>query len=236
LDISKIKGGIIVEKVLNYLDQAIRFDKIKLETFYVLGAIVGLSIIALLVGKVISNVMESRGKRMKFDTRMLVYGGICIALSFVLSYIRLYKMPQGGSITAASMLPLIIYAYFFGPTAGITAGVAYGFLQFFQDNWVVHWAQVILDYPLAFGMIGLAGLSRKNLTLAVLIGGTGRFVMHFISGLIFFADAAPEGVGAVYYSLTYNLTSIGVDTLICVVIAMLPQLKTAVKKVKQGVV
>jgi len=131
------------------------------------------------------------------------------------------------------MLPMFIYGYFFGPAAGITAGTAYGLLQYFQDAYSVHWVQLILDYPVAFAMMGLAGLSRKNLPLGALIGGAGRLLVHFICGFVFFAHYAPEGMNPIYYSLVYNFSSTGIDTLICVAIAMLPQVKHAIGRVKK---
>ncbi len=165
-----------------------------------------------------------KSKEVKFTTRMIVYGSVCISLSFVLSYIRLYKLPQGGSITPASMLPMFLFAVMFGPIPGIIAGFAYGFLQYIQGGYVVHWAQFFLDYPLAFGLLGLAGLYRKNLVVSSFIGGMGRFFMHFLSGIIFFAEYAPEGTPVALYSLIYNGSFLGVDLLICAVVAFIPQI------------
>ncbi|MGI6141503.1 MAG: energy-coupled thiamine transporter ThiT, partial [Caldicoprobacterales bacterium] len=104
-----------------------------------------------------------KSRETRFTTRMLVYASVSIALAFVLSYIRLARMPQGGSITPGSMLPIMLFAYIFGPIPGILTGIAYGFLQCIQDAYLVHWAQLLMDYPVAFGMLGLAGLYRKNL-------------------------------------------------------------------------
>ncbi|HCS72894.1 MAG TPA: energy-coupled thiamine transporter ThiT, partial [Clostridiales bacterium] len=92
-----------------------------------------------------------KSKDVRFSTKMLVYASMSIALAFVLSYIRLYKMPQGGSVTPGSMLPILLFAYIFGPIPGILTGIAYGFLQFIQDSYLVHWAQLLFDYPIAFG-------------------------------------------------------------------------------------
>lgn len=168
------------------------------------------------------------------QTKAVVYGGLCIALSFVLSYIRLYHWPQGGSITPASMLPMFLYAVAFGPLAGIMAGVAYGFLQLIQDPYMVHWAQVFLDYPLAFGAMGLAGVFRNNLAIASLIGGLGRFFMHFLSGVIFFGMYAPEGISPIIYSLMVNGLITGTDTLICVIISLLPGIKIVLDRIKSN--
>ena len=161
-------------------------------------------------------------------TKKIVYGGICISISFVLSYIRIFHLPQGGSITLASMFPLILYSMIFGPVAGIVAGLAYGMLQLIQDMWVVNIAQLLLDYPLAFGCIGLAGIAPKAIKnihlrtfLAVTVALIGRGAMHVISGWIFFADYAPEGMNPFIYSLGYNGTVILGELVITLVLAMI---------------
>lgn len=96
----------------------------------------------------------------RFSTRSIAYGAICLALSFGLSYIRLFHMPQGGSITPASMLPVMLYAYIFGTKKGVFVGVAYAGLQSIQDLFFVHPMQYILDYPAAFMLLGLVGFAR----------------------------------------------------------------------------
>ncbi|MBN4050977.1 MAG: energy-coupled thiamine transporter ThiT [Alkaliphilus sp.] len=170
--------------------------------------------------------------KVKFTTKMLVVASMCIALSFVLSHIRLFRLPQAGSITAASMLPMFLFAVMFGPKAGIIAGVAYGFLQFIQDGYVIHEMQFLLDYPLAFGAMGLAGLYKKNIAIASLIGGLARTFMHFLSGFIFFGMYAPEGMNPVIYSFIYNISTSGVDTLIVVLLCFVPQIKTLLKRLQ----
>ncbi len=161
-------------------------------------------------------------------TKKLVYGGMCIALSFILSYIRLYKMPQGGSITLASMFPIILYSMVFGPVAGIVVGIADGFLHLMQDAWVLNWIQLIFDYPLAFGFLGLSGIAPKSIKsiqvrtiLAVSIALLGRGTMHFLSGIIFFKNFAPEGISPVVYSLGYNASYILPELIITSILSII---------------
>ncbi|MGN1096801.1 MAG: energy-coupled thiamine transporter ThiT, partial [Christensenellales bacterium] len=90
----------------------------------------------------------------RLHTKSIVYASLSIALSFALSYVRFFEMPSGGSITLASILPLMIYSYMFGIRRGIVAGVIYGFLQFIQAPWLYHPVQFLLDYPIAFSAIG----------------------------------------------------------------------------------
>lgn len=170
-------------------------------------------------------------KEKKFDTRKLTMASLCIALSFVLSYIKIFKLPQGGSITLGSLVPLFIFAYIYGARDGILVGVVYGILQFIQEPYIVHWAQVLIDYPLAFGALGLAGLLRKNMQLGMILGGAGRLFFHVISGVIFFGSYAPEGQNVLIYSLVYNLTYLLPDLIVCIIIAFIPQFKSAINKI-----
>jgi len=165
------------------------------------------------------------GRQKKWDTRTLVFGSLCISVGFVLSYIRLIRMPQGGSITPASMLPVMFFAYVFGPLPGILAGVVYGLLQLIQDFYVSHPIQLIMDYPLAFACLGLAGFFRKNFYLGIIVSGFGRFLLHFISGMVFFGAYAPAGTPVWQYSLVYNASVIGPDLLIVLAIALIPQVR-----------
>lgn len=195
--------------------------KVTTTSWYVLSAIIILSLIILIVKP-----------KTKVNVKAIVYGGLLISIAFVLSYIKFYRWPQGGSITLASMLPMLAYAYIFGPRAGILAGAAYGLLQIIQDPYIVHPAQVILDYFVAFAALGLAGFIPGNLGLAVLLGGFGRFFASFLSGVIFFGSYAPEGMNPLIYSLAVNGTVIGTDTLLCLLVALIPQVKTVILQMK----
>ena len=158
-------------------------------------------------------------KQGKTDVRALTYGALCMAMSFVLSYIKLWSMPLGGSVTLASMLPLLWYSNKFGVKNGLIAGAAYGLLQLIQKPEIYHWVQVLLDYPLAFMMLGLAG-SVKNLQLGSVIGVAGHWVCHILSGAIFFAEWVPEGwSNAWVYSAAYNGAYLLVDLIICLVLS-----------------
>lgn len=146
-------------------------------------------------------------------TKSIVYAAICIALSFALSYIRFFRLPQDGSITLASLLPLMIYSYMFGIRKGVLAGLIYGILQAVQDPWIIHPVQFLLDYPIAFAMIGLSGIFKKYFTkypiVAFVLGGilVGllRYSSHVISGIFAFSKyAALAGYSAVAWGFLYN--------------------------------
>lgn len=137
-----------------------------------------------------------------FDTKSITYAGVSVAMSYALSYLRIVRMPQGGSITPASLLPLMIYAYTFGTKKGIIVGCAYGLLQALQDPSIIHPAQFLLDYPLAFSAIGLSGIFAKcerleklpqlKFALGGIVGGLARFLMHFLAGAFAFAAYAGD--------------------------------------------
>ena len=197
---------------------------------YAIGCIV------VVLAAVIALVIISRGEKdisSKWTTKELIVGALCIALAFVLSYIRIYHMPQGGSITPASMLPIFLFAYIYGTKHGIIVAIAYGLLQMIQDAYIVHWAQAILDYILAFGVLSLAGLFKKSIVPGIVLGGFGRFLFAFLSGVIFFADYAPEGQSPVIYSLVYQITYIIPEIVICIIIAIIPAVSKTIRSLRE---
>jgi thiamine transporter len=134
---------------------------------------------------------------------------VMVALSGALYLIKIFTLPQGGSITLGSMVPIFLLALRRGPRIGIIGGVAFGLVALVEDVYsgvevIFYPAQVILDYPLAFGLLGLAGFFRKVPILGVGVGIAARFCSHFVSGVLFFASYAPAGVSPFVYSAVYN--------------------------------
>ena len=179
-------------------------------------------------------------KNTAWTPQMLATSALVIAISFLLSYIKLFSMPAGGSITLVSMLPVMLFSIFYGTVPGLCCGLAYGLLQFIQKPEVYHWLQVVLDYPVAFAMLGLAGLFRKQnpkwgLPLGVLVGCFGRFVCHFITGMVFFAEYAPASDfwSVFLYSAGYNGSIMGVEAIITMVIISLPPVQHMVQRVER---
>lgn len=173
------------------------------------------------------------GKRegTEFTAKSVTYAAICIAISFALSFMRIARLPQGGSITPASLLPLMVYAYMFGVRKGIFAGFVYGLLQAFQDPALLHPAQFLLDYAVAFAWVGLAGLFTQvkslqklpqlQFALGGILAGLGRFAMHFLSGTFAFGAFAPEGTPAALYSLVYQAGYVLPDLAIAIAVGIL---------------
>ena len=145
-----------------------------------------------------------------------------VALATVLSLIVLFKMPQGGSVTAASMVPLILFAYKWGVGPGILAGLAHGAIQaILPGAYVMHPVQFLLDYPVAFALLGLAGLFRQKswgVYPGTIVAIILRLFCHVVSGVVFFAAYAPEGQNVWLYSTVYNGTFLGAELGISLVV------------------
>lgn len=145
-------------------------------------------------------------------------------------------MPQGGSVTLASMLPIMIFSYIYGVKKGLLVGLAYGALQMFQELFAVHWLQVFLDYGVAFMALALAGLFRKRVSpitffFGMLIAGIVRFAAHVVSGAVFFSEYAPIGQNIWFYSMGYN-SFVFVDLAICMVVGMAFAVTRIIKPMK----
>jgi thiamine transporter len=144
----------------------------------------------------------------RLSTRALVEAGVMIALAQVLSYVRIFEMPSGGSVTAGSMVPILFFAIRWGVGPGILAGSVYGILQFLLGpKYSMHILSILFDYIVAFGVLGLAGMFNKSLKgviLGVFVGVLGRFVSSVISGAIVFGAYAPETMNPWVYSMIYN--------------------------------
>ena len=193
-------------------------------------------VIALLVAGVI---LAVGSKKNHWNSHRIAMGAMCIAIAFVLSCIRLFRMPQGGSITPASMLPLVLFIAACGPLQGFVVGCAYGLLQLITDPYVIHPMQLLVDYPLAYGAMILSCIAialpikkQWKLPIAVLLAGVGRYIMAVLSGAIFFAEYAGEQ-NAWIYSLTYNISYLGPDTLVCMVVACIPGMTRLVDMIRK---
>lgn len=168
--------------------------------------------------------------------RKLVFSAMGIALAMVTSYIKVWEMPMGGSVTLLSMLFICLIGYWFGPKYGIMAGAAYGLLQFLIDPYVLSLPQVLLDYPLAFGALGLSGFfsNRKfGLQIGYTVGVLGRFIFSTLSGVVFFAHFAPDGMNPWVYSSLYQGTYLGMEGIVTLVIVSLPPVAKALDMVKR---
>lgn len=204
------------------------FADVSLTGWVLAGALAALGVVLLVI---------ARG-HIRWTARMLANAALCLALAFVLSYIKLFDLPQGGAVTAASLLPIVAFAYSYGLAPGLVVGVAYGLLQMIQDPWIVTPVQAILDYPLAFACIALAAVARRlpdswGWLAGMALAAVGRFVCHTFTGVVFFAEYA-EGTGMTpfVYSVSYN-SFVFVDMAICAVVMAFPQVRGALKRMTE---
>lgn len=169
-------------------------------------------------------------------TRRLVTCAAAMALAMVTSFIKLASLPFGGSITLFSMMFICLIGYIYGLKTGLMTGIAYGILQFITGPYIYAPLQVLLDYPLAFGALGLAGLfsnKKYGLITGYLLGVFGRYVCHVISGYVFFGAYAPEGMNPMIYTLGYNATYIVPEAVVTVIMLSIPAVTKAIGQIKR---
>ncbi len=206
------------------------------EITYVPTTLGNVLLIAVIVVLLLAAMLFVRKRCEKLSVKQLAFCAMSIALGTVLSNIKLFDFPWGGSITLLSMLIICLPGYWFGLGAGLLTGVAYGVLQLLIDPYVLYPMQLVVDYLLAFGALGLSGLfanSKFGLLKGYLTGVVGRYVFAVISGWIFFGSYAWEGWNPFAYSLAYNGIYIFAEAAITVIIIVLPAVRNAFSRVKQ---
>ena len=153
-----------------------------------------------------------------------------------LSNIKLFSMPQGGTVTPFSMLPIAICSYLIGTRNGVMAGTALGMVNLIVNPYVIHPLQLILDYPLAFAALGAGGPLRNTklgLPGVYVVGIIGRFICSTLSGVVFFGSYAEgTGLSPLLYSVIYNGSYIGAEGILTLIIIMLPPVRAAIDKMK----
>ena len=188
---------------------------------------------------VVAALFAKREKKKKIGTKQLVVCAMAVALAMVASMLKIYSFPFGGSVTLFSMLFICFVGYLYGPATGMLTGAAYGVLQFLIEPYIYFPLQVLVDYPLAFGALGLSGCfsrSKHGLVKGYLLGVFGRYVFAVISGWIFFGEYAWDGWAALPYSLVYNGCYIFAEAALTVIVLSIPAVSKAMKKVKITVV
>jgi len=179
---------------------------------------------------------SEKASKTKLTAKQLAFCAMSIALATVLSNIKVFHFPTGGSITLLSMLVACLPGFFFGIVPGILTGIAYGVLQLLIDPYVLFPAQLVVDYILAFGALGLSGLffkSKNGLLKGYIAAVLGRYFFAVLSGWIFFGAYAWEGWSALPYSLVYNAIYIFAEAVITIIIIMIPAVKKSLAKVKE---
>ena len=166
---------------------------------------------------------KGRNYTVKITTTALM-----VALAMILDQIKLFSMPQGGSVTLFSILPIVVCGYLLGTRRGVMAGFCVGLINLIFGPYVIHPVQLLLDYPVAFGALGLSGLTanmKNGLTKGYIVGIIGRYICAVLSGVIFFGEYAPEGFNAWTWSLWYNLTYLAAEGVITLIVINIPAVK-----------
>lgn len=179
-------------------------------------------------------------KERKITTKQLVFAAMAIALATVIAtVVKLPSLPNGGSVTLFSMLVVTLVGYWYGPMVGIMAATGYGILQLLTGPYVVHPIQVVLDYPLAFGALGISGFfanKKQGLLKGYVAGVLGRFFFASLSGVIFYTVYVESFRGnmlAVWAGLVYNMTYILPEAIITVALISIPAVKQGLGKIKE---
>lgn len=169
------------------------------------------------------------------DVKALTISALMVGAAIVLGQFKLFEMPQGGAVTPLSNLPIVLCAYYLGTRRGVTAGMCVGLLNLIFGPYVIHPLQMLLDYPLAFGALGLGGVMRnkKNgIVKGYILGLAGRYAVAVVSGIVFFGAYAPAGFNAFTWSVWYNFTYLAAEGVITVIIISIPTVKKTMEKLR----
>lgn len=157
-------------------------------------------------------------RRIRFTTSMLINVALMLALTIVLHQLRIFHMPQGGSVTLGAMVPLLFLTYRYGAGIGCLAGFVYGVINLMQDAFIVHPLQVLFDYPLPYMALAIAAAVPGRIYLGAALAFTARFLCHYISGVVFFGSYAPPDTSPYLYSLVFNATYLVPEAVICLLL------------------
>ena len=178
-------------------------------------------------------------ERKKMGTKQLVFCAMALALAFITSYIKIFNMPWGGSVTLCSMLFIVLVGNWYGPKTGILVGLVYGILQFIQEPYVLSFFQVCCDYILAFAALGVAGFfakSKNGLIKGYIVAVIARGAFHALGGYLYWMDYMPENFPKALsslYPILYNYSYLLVEGVITVIIICIPAVAKGLNRVKQ---
>ncbi|MHB8128103.1 MAG: energy-coupled thiamine transporter ThiT [Mobilitalea sp.] len=221
------------QKVLDFLTTKEVYSEV--ETYYT-PTLAGNIVLFLVIVLVFLAMAAFTGTNKKLQVKQLAFSAMAVTLAVVTSFIQFAKLPYGGSITLFSMLFICLIGYLYGTKAGILTGIAYGFLSLILGPTILHPIQLLLDYPIAFGCLGLTGIfsnSKFGMLKGYALGVFGRFVCHFLSGYFFFRMYTPEGMNPILYSLGYNATYIVPEAIATILILLIPAVQNGLKEVKR---
>lgn len=200
---------------------------------------IGLLAACLLAGLALA---ERSGQKKGVDARRLAYCAMAVALAYAASFIKVFKLPYGGSVTLMSMLFIVLTAHWYGVKTGMLVGFAYGILQFLQEPYFLSLFQVCCDYALAFAVLGLAGLFRKgknSLVTGYLVAVLARGAFHALGGYLYWMDYMPESFPQALrnlYPIIYNYSFLLAEAAVTVVVIKLPAVARALERIQEQAV
>ena len=157
-------------------------------------------------------------RRIHFTTSMLINVALMLALTIVLHQLRIFHMPQGGSVTLGAMVPLLFLTSRYGAGIGCLAGFLYGMINLMQDAFILHPVQVLFDYPLPYMALAVAATVPGRYYTGAVLAFAARFLCHYISGIVFFGSYAPPEMSPYLYSLVFNATYLVPEAVICLLL------------------
>jgi len=165
-------------------------------------------------------------KETKRITEIAVLISVAAVLEAISTFVPFLHMPQGGS-ASIGMLPIFFIAYKYGVKDGLISGFIFGVFNFALGGFLIHWGSIFLDYFLAFSFLGFAGVfknsafdNNKNFIKGILLGGFLRYLMHSLSGVLFFAQYAGTEGAFIYSFIFYNLPYMTISIVLCIVIGL----------------
>ena len=201
------------------------------------GILVAIMLILLIGACYVSGRKQENQGKSSVSAKQLAFCSMAMALAMLTSYLKLFDMPMGGSVTLFSMFFICLVGYLFGLKTGLMTACAYGILQLVVDPYIISIPQMLIDYLFAFGSLGLSGLfsnKKHGLIKGYLVGITGRFVFSFLSGMIFFASAAAAyNLSVPIYSLAYNGSYIGAEALLTLIVLAIPAVQKGLDHVRR---
>lgn len=178
-------------------------------------------------------------EKKKMSTKQLVFCAMAMALAFVTSYVKVFSLPWGGSVTLCSMLFIVLVANWYGVKTGVLVGLAYGILQFIQEPFVLSFFQVCCDYILAFAALGLAGLFTKKshgLIKGYVVAVLARGAFHALGGYLYWMDYMPDNFPVALksiYPIAYNYSFLLAEAAITLIIVSIPAVSRALDQVRK---
>lgn len=179
-------------------------------------------------------------EKSKMSTKQLIFCAASMSLAFVASFIRIFEMPWGGSVTLCSMLFIVMAANWYGVKTGVLVGLAYGLLQFIQEPYVLSLFQVCCDYVLAFAALGVAGFfsrSPRGLMKGYIAAVFARGAFHALGGYLYWMSYMPENFPPALksvYPIVYNYSFLLAEAALTAVVISVPAVASALSHVKKA--